>query len=208
MESVTLQFREPSPNLHNRKIFISGRTGYLGLELTRKLTDRGHSVRVLARRGSESKVAPTAQAVMGNALEGNSFAASLEPGMTFVHLTGTPHPAPWKDREFRAIDLVSLRESASAAKIAGIGHFVYVSVAHPAPMMRAYQKVRTECEAILAESNLTRTNPSTLVCFGAGASLAGGAAAYLFSAGSCTFHPRRSLTARACHTDQMTSALL
>ena len=139
------------------KILISGGTGYLGRVLTRKLIARGHSVLVLARKGSESKVTAPAQIFIGDALQGNSFVKSLEPGMTLVHLTGTPHPAPWKEREFRAIDLVSLRESAAAAQAAGVGHFVYVSVAQPAPVMRAYLQVRSECEAILANTNLPRT---------------------------------------------------
>jgi uncharacterized protein YbjT (DUF2867 family) len=67
-----------------------------------------------------------------------------------VHLVGTSHPAPWKEREFRAVDLASLRASAEAAASAGVSHFVYVSVAHPAPVMKAYIRVRTECEEILA----------------------------------------------------------
>lgn len=76
---------------------------------------------------------------------------------TLVHLTGTPHPAPWKEREFRAIDQASLRASAQAAAARRVEHFVYVSVAHPAPTMRAYIKVRLECEAQLAELGLART---------------------------------------------------
>jgi len=107
------------------KIFISGGTGYVGRAVTRKLLERGHSVLALARAGSESKVTAGAQLVTGNALKGQSFVNSLEPGMTSVHLTGTPHPAPWKEKEFRANDLASLRESAAAAQSVGVGHFVY-----------------------------------------------------------------------------------
>ncbi len=98
-----------------------------------------------------------ATVVRGDALNASTFAGAIETDSTFVHLTGVAHPAPWKEAQFRAIDLVSLQASAEAAKAAGVTHFVYVSVAHPAPTMKAYIRVRTECEEILAASGLTRT---------------------------------------------------
>jgi len=48
-------------------------------------------------------------------------------------------------------------EAIRVAKVAGIAHFIYLSVAHPAPMMKAYIGVRTECEAALRESGLHAT---------------------------------------------------
>jgi nucleoside-diphosphate-sugar epimerase len=87
--------------------------------------------------------------VPGNALDAATFARGVAPASTYVHLTGVAHPAPWKERQFRAIDLASLRASVSAAVSASIRHFIYVSVAHPAPLMGAYIQVRSECEEIL-----------------------------------------------------------
>ena len=104
----------------------------MGKALVRDLVARGHSARALARPGSEGKVAAGAEAVSGNALEAESFTERIPPADTFVHLVGTSHPAPWKEREFRAVDLASLRASAGAAASAGVSHFCYVSVAHPA----------------------------------------------------------------------------
>src|SRR5215471_7070849 len=132
-----------------RTVFVSGGTGYMGSVLVRRLLARGHRVKVLTRPHSERKVAGGASAVTGNALDAASFSARVALADTFVHLVGTPHPAPWKEREFRAVDLESLRTSAAAAVSGGITHFVYVSVAHPAPVMKAYIRVREECEEIL-----------------------------------------------------------
>jgi uncharacterized protein YbjT (DUF2867 family) len=95
--------------------------------------------------------------VPGNALDSRSFESSILPAETFVQLTGVPHPAPWKERQFRAIDAVSAKESIAAASSAGVRHFVYVSVARPAPVMKAYQAVRAECEDALQRSGLTAT---------------------------------------------------
>jgi len=82
---------------------------------------------------------------------------TIAPCSTFVHMVGTPHPAPWKGSEFRSVDLVALKASVEAARTAGVEHFVYVSVAHPAPVMKAYIEVRMECEAEIARAGLIAT---------------------------------------------------
>ncbi len=138
-------------------VFIAGATGYVGTRLAEALLGRGHAVRALVRAGSEGRVAKGCAVVRGNALDSTTFADSVGPADTFVHLVGTPHPAPWKERGFLAVDLVSLKESVAAARHAGVKHFVFVSVAHPAPVMKAYIRVRRECERILAESGLAAT---------------------------------------------------
>lgn len=129
----------------------------MGKSLSAKLLQRGHALSVLARAGSEAKVERGATVVPGDALDAASFAPAVPAGGTLVHLTGVAHPAPWKGPQFRAVDLVSLRASAEAATAAGVAHFVYVSVAQPAPVMRAYIEVRQECEQILAAAGLHRT---------------------------------------------------
>lgn len=129
----------------------------MGRALDKLLIARGHEVRVLVRPGSERKVPAGAILIPGNALDSASFAQKIAPADTFVHLTGVAHPAPWKEKAFRAVDLASLRASGSAAASAGISHFIYVSVAHPAPVMKAYIRVRRECEEILRNQHLLST---------------------------------------------------
>ena len=41
--------------------------------------------------------------------------------------------------------------------VSGLAHLVYVSVAHPAPMMHAYIEVRSEGESTIARAGLTAT---------------------------------------------------
>lgn len=136
---------------------MSGGTGYVGRALAAKLTGRSHRVLILARPGSEKRVAPGAEMVPGDALDESTFARAIPEGATFVQLVGTPHPAPWKEAQFRAVDRKSLNASVAAAVEAEVRHFVYVSVAQPAPVMRAYLTVRAECEAILKQSGLVST---------------------------------------------------
>ncbi|MEP7363176.1 MAG: NAD(P)H-binding protein [Acidobacteriota bacterium] len=129
-------------------VLVTGGTGYMGRPLVERLAAKGRSVRVLARKGSESKVPAGAEAVSGYEL------ADVD---TVVHLVGVPRPSPWKGPQFRAVDLPLALECIRTARAAGVRHFVYVSVAHPAPIMRAYVEVRMECERALVASGMAYT---------------------------------------------------
>jgi uncharacterized protein YbjT (DUF2867 family) len=100
---------------------------------------------------------PGCELVSGNALDASTYKHLVRPADTFVHLVGVPHPSPSKGAEFRKVDLVSGREAISAAAEVGVPHFVYLSVAHPAPMMKDYIEVRVECEHLIQERQLNAT---------------------------------------------------
>ena len=126
----------------------------MGRALIEMLIERGHAVRALARPGSAARVPAGAQVVLGEALVAESFADAVAPADTLVHLVGTPHPGPAKAASFRAVDLPSVDAALAAARRAGIAHVVYVSVAQPAPVMRAYIAVRKAGEARIRESGI------------------------------------------------------
>ena len=138
-------------------VFITGVTGYMGRRLSAELLARGHRVRGLTRPGSTNRLVPGCEPVVGNALDAASYWESVGGCETLVHLVGVAHPSPAKAAEFRSIDLASVREAIQAAGSACVRHFVYVSVAHPAPVMRAYIAARMEAEAALRESGLNAT---------------------------------------------------
>lgn len=140
-----------------QSVFITGGTGYMGSRLIPRLLNRGHQVRALVRHQSRSKLPAGCIPIEGSALEAKSYRDSVRPATTFVQLVGVAHPSPAKAAEFRSIDLVAGREAVAAAVAAGIQHFVYASVAQPAPMMKAYLLVRAECEAMIRESGLQAT---------------------------------------------------
>ena len=140
-----------------QNIFLAGGTGYMGARLIAALLQRGHEVRALARPGSEEKLPPGCTPILGNALDKSSYQEQIRPADTFVHLVGVSHPNPSKAEQFRAIDFASVQNSVPAAVAAGVKHFVYVSVAHPAPVMKAYWQTRADCEAIIRASGLNAT---------------------------------------------------
>ena len=110
-----------------------------------------------ARQTSLGRVPDGATPVVGDALDAESVAAALRSGDTVVHLVGTPQPNPSKAKQFEQIDLVSIRAAVAAAKRVGIAQLVYVSVAQPAPIMRAYLAVRAAGERMIKEAGLTAT---------------------------------------------------
>jgi uncharacterized protein YbjT (DUF2867 family) len=138
-------------------VFITGGTGYMGQKLISRLLERGHTVRALVRPGSEGKLPPGCAAVLGNALDGASYAGKIAPADTFIQLVGVAHPSPAKGAEFRQVDRPSGLGAVAAAKSAGIRHFVYLSVAHPAPLMHEYIAVRAECEQAIEAASLNAT---------------------------------------------------
>ncbi len=154
---LLLKVKSLPKSADSRRIFITGGTGYIGTSLIPILLERDHRVRVLVRPGSKAKLPAACEVVSGNALDANTYRQLIRPCDTFIHLVGTPHPSPSKGAEFRAVDLVSGREAISACAELGMHHFIYLSVAHPAPIMKDYIAVRAECEKMIEENHLNST---------------------------------------------------
>jgi len=140
-----------------RQIFIAGATGYMGSRVATELARRRHRVSGLTRNGSERRLPANCAAVVGDALDAVTFREKIGAADSYIQLVGVAHPGPGKARQFREIDLKSCEESLAVAVANRIPHFIYVSVAHPAPVMKAYIEVRTQCEEMIGQSGLNAT---------------------------------------------------
>lgn len=138
-------------------VFITGASGFMGQRLSAELLRRGHTVRGLVRRGSEKRLVAGCEGVIGDPLDASTYRQHVDGADTFVQLVGVAHPGPTKAAQFRSIDLASALQAVSAASGAGIQHFVYVSVAHPAPIMHEYIAARTEAEEAIRGSGMNAT---------------------------------------------------
>ena len=127
----------------------------MGQALIRALLARGHSVEMLVRPGSENKIPAYVVSYVGDPLNKESYQAHLRSEHTVVQLAGVAHPSPFKKDLFQKIDFVCGRESVLAATQAKVSHFVYVSVAQPSPIMKAYVQARAQVESLLRESGLS-----------------------------------------------------
>ena len=87
------------------KVFITGGTGYIGSRLIPLLVQRGHEVKALVRKGSETKLPAGTSPVVADPLQMDAYTEQVRGADTFVHLIGVAHPSPAKAKEFREIDL-------------------------------------------------------------------------------------------------------
>lgn len=149
--------------MRDRQVFVTGGTGYIGRALLEALVTRGHRVRALVRAASAARLPAGVGPVFGNALDAESYADEVPPADTFVQLVGTPRPAPRKAAEFARVDLPSGLAAVDAAVQAHVRHLVYVSVAHPAPVMQAYIASRAAVEARIGEACATTWLAATIL---------------------------------------------
>jgi uncharacterized protein YbjT (DUF2867 family) len=140
-----------------RSVFLAGGSGYMGRALAKALVQRGHHVRALVRPGSEGNLPGGCEIVHGDALRSETYRLHVASSDTFVHLVGVAHPNPKKAAQFRSIDLQSCVEAVKAARTGCIGHFIYLSVARPAPIMQEYQAARAQGEQVIAQSGMAAT---------------------------------------------------
>ena len=146
-----------------RHVFVTGGTGYIGLALLDALVARGHTVRALVRTASARKLPPGVGPVFGDALDAETYADEVPPADTLVQLVGTSHPGPAKGEEYALVDLPSGLAAVNAAVQANVRHLVYVSVAHPAPVMQAYIAARMAVEARIGEACATSWLAATIL---------------------------------------------
>src|SRR5437762_12250546 len=90
--------------MENISVFVTGGTGYLGTPLIRMLLDRGHKVRALVRPSSDKKLPAGCEAVVGNALDSDSYTSCIPRSHPFAQLVGVAHRRPSKPAEYQALD--------------------------------------------------------------------------------------------------------
>jgi uncharacterized protein YbjT (DUF2867 family) len=139
------------------RVFVTGGTGFIGQCLIPALHSQGYEVIALTREHSAGKLPWNCTRVIGDALNGDSYQNFVEGADTFIALVGVSHPSPAKAAQFRQIDLRAGLEAVRIASNVKVRHFIYLSVAQPAPVMQSYAAVRAECEQAIAASGLAAT---------------------------------------------------
>jgi uncharacterized protein YbjT (DUF2867 family) len=151
-------------------ILVVGATGVVGGMIARGLLEQGKEVRVLVRRDSpssqlvqqglatsaETLIESGAQPVHGDLRDRASLDAALE-GVQTVLSTANSAMRGGADNP-QSVDLDGNRNLIEAARDAGVGHFVFLSLLgadpdHPVPFMQA----KGQSEASLRESGMGYT---------------------------------------------------
>ena len=129
----------------------------MGRALTVSLAQRGHKVRALVRPGSGHRADPAAEVRELDLFNVDELAAGIQ-GSQDRRASGG-YLAPESEQGARVPEGgpgIS-QSGVAAAKRAEVSHFVYVSVAQPAPVMKAYLSARAQAERALSESGLIAT---------------------------------------------------
>lgn len=103
------------------KVFVTGGTGYIGSRLIPLLVQRGHEIKAVVRKGSETKLPRGTTPVLADPLRMDSYLEHVQGAGAFVHLIGVAHPSPAKAKQFREIDLVSAQVAVKLRKPRGSG---------------------------------------------------------------------------------------
>ncbi|MBM3213791.1 NAD-dependent epimerase/dehydratase family protein [Candidatus Poribacteria bacterium] len=154
------------------KVFLTGATGFVGSYVLRELLSAGHDVRVLLRRGSESKLGELAdrvEVVHGDITQADTLTPGLDGVEAVVHLVGILREVPDAGVTFQRIHLEGAKNVIDAAKSAGVKRFLLMSAngAKPrADASSAYQWTKFEAEEHLRQSGMDYTIFRPSVVFG------------------------------------------
>jgi uncharacterized protein YbjT (DUF2867 family) len=110
---------------------VAGATGHLGLEICRRLAERGQRVRALVRASSDRAAVDSLRGLGAEIVVGDlRDPASLDPacaGISTIISTATSIRSRQEGDTLEATDLLGQRNLIDAAESADVGHFVYIS---------------------------------------------------------------------------------
>lgn len=134
-----------------QRVLVAGATGLLGRAVAELLRGRGYRVRTLSRSPERARQVPADETVVGDATRPESIAAACDGVDIVFSCLGQSVGADPRNRGpgYRAIDYVGNHNLIEAARRAGVGRFVYVSVfgaeGHPGvAYLRAHADVADE----------------------------------------------------------------
>jgi len=155
----------------NKKIFVTGATGFVGHEVVRQLTANGHTARCLIRPGSEGKLEtlPGIEVVYGDVCEPDSLNDLLKSCTAVVHLVGIIREFPRHQVTFERLHVDATANILAAAAEQGVQRYLHMSANGAQATARSgYLSSKGRAEELVHESNLDWTIFRPSLIFGPG----------------------------------------
>lgn len=108
------------------KVLLTGGTGFLGKNVARALSARGHAVRLLAREGSNLTGLPAGDIVRGDVCDAGCLRRAAEGCQAIVHMAALVKMWVPERSEFERVNVEGLRGALAAADAVG-ARLVYTS---------------------------------------------------------------------------------
>lgn len=144
--------------LEQKRVLVTGATGFLGFRVVAALLEAGAQVSVLIQREQEEKIAALADKVKvfyGDLWNRGSLKGQARGHHVLVHLVGSTKADPMRGLTYQQVNLVAARNAVGMAVSDGITHFVLLSVAALPGMVPAeYIRSKRESEEYLIGSGL------------------------------------------------------
>jgi NADH dehydrogenase len=152
-----------------RRIFVTGATGFVGRTVVRALQARGHAVRCLVRRGSESHLRgqEALERVEGDVLSPPTLERGMAGCDTVVHLVGIIRETP--GATFERIHTQGTLNVLEAAAATGIRRYLHMSALGSRAGARArYHRTKWAAEEAVRASPLAWTIFRPSIIYGRG----------------------------------------
>lgn len=150
------------------QVAMFGGTGFVGSYIIDALLAHGHSVRLLVRAGSESKIPrpDSCVTVSGDLASDSAIAATLRDCSAVVYCVGILDEDPARGISFEALQFEGAAKVARAAQAAGIERFLLMSANGVRAGGTPYQDTKFRAEQFARELNLDCTIFRPSVIFG------------------------------------------
>lgn len=133
-----------------QRIIVTGGNGGLGRELVQQLVAQGHAVRVMSRQPGPSASTPYEWA-QADLRTGAGLAAALAGADTVIHAASSP------SAQTQDVDVDGTQRLIEAARTAGVGHLLYVSIVGIERIPMAYYRSKLAAERLIEASGLPWT---------------------------------------------------
>jgi uncharacterized protein YbjT (DUF2867 family) len=129
------------------RILVTGGAGGLGSEVVRRLAASGHVARVMSRRPAPADLAPNVEWVQADVEQGTGVPEAVQGVEVIVNAMSDGARA-------LQVDIEGTRRLLEAARSAGVGHVLHVSIVGIEHIPNPYYEAKVAAEQVVMESGV------------------------------------------------------